>query len=293
MVAIHSIALACVDLCMYTCIVPFHVMLQVKGLYKGVTYPLLGQAAINAVLFGVESMTYTRLQKDSDNTLSVRNSIIAGLCAGTVQTVIVCPMELVKIRMQNQSIGQQHVSWAMKKLGALNGTVKQNGSNLFQNYRGPIATTQDIVRGEGLRGMFKGWWITLFREVPQFGIYFGTYAWLRLKLSQLTGTPPDELGAHYLSLAGGVTGVVTWCWYPVDVIKARFQNDSMIEGQGRKYSGVMDCLRKSVQSEGLGVLVRGIQPSLVRGFFNGFATFPVFTIILHFLNGYNTNYYYS
>jgi heme/copper-type cytochrome/quinol oxidase subunit 3 len=46
---------------------------------------------------------------------------------------------------------------------------------------------------EGLRGMFKGWWITLFREVPQFGIYFGTYAWLRLQLSQLTGTPPEEL----------------------------------------------------------------------------------------------------
>lgn len=271
-----------------------HTMIQVKGLYKGVTYPLLGQAAINAVLFGVESMTYARLQ-NGDSSLSIKNSVIAGLCAGTVQTVIVCPMELVKIRMQNQSIGQQHVSWAERKFGALriNGNNKDHQSrrNLFQNYRGPIQTTQDIIRMEGLRGMFKGWWITLFREVPQFGIYFGTYAWLRLKLSQLTGTPPDELGAHYLSLAGGVTGVVTWCWYPVDVIKARIQNDGGIKGEGRKYSGVMDCVRKSMRSEGLGVLFRGIQPSLVRGFFNGFATFPVFTLISQFLNGYNYHYY--
>ena len=78
------------------------IILQVRGLYKGVTYPLLGQAAINATLFGVESMTYTRLQ-NGESSLSIKNSIVAGLCAGTVQTVIVCPMELVKIRMQNQT----------------------------------------------------------------------------------------------------------------------------------------------------------------------------------------------
>ena len=79
------------------------------------TYLLLGQAAINAVLFGVESMVYARLQKD-DTSLSVLNSALAGFCAGTVQTVIVVPMELVKIRMQNQSIGKQHVSSAMRQL---------------------------------------------------------------------------------------------------------------------------------------------------------------------------------
>lgn len=264
-------------------------MIQVKGLYKGVTYPLLGQAAINAVLFGVESMVYSKLQK-GDESLNVLNSTLAGFVAGSVQTVIVCPMELVKIRMQNQSIGKQYVSWAMRKLGSdrtsyTTATLghSSSGELMFQNYRGPLQTTQDILRKEGVSGMFKGWWITVLREVPQFGIYFGCYAWLRLKISQLTGKPPDKLGIPYLSLAGGITGVVTWCWYPVDVIKSRFQNDG-IAGEARKYRGVMDCVRKSVRSEGLGVLVKGIQPSLVRGFFNGFATFPVFTLTLQFLN---------
>ena len=58
----------------------------------------------------------------------------------------------------------------------------------------------------------------------------------------------------------------------MDVIKSRFQNDGTA-GAERKYCGVIDCVRKSIESEGLGVLVRGIKPSLVRGFFNGFATF--------------------
>ena len=253
-----------------------------KGLYKGVTYPLLGQAAINAVLFGVESMVYERLQKhNQDKSLSIINSAVAGLFAGAVQTVIVCPMELVKIRMQNQSIGMQHVSWTMRRLGTSKTTPDSN--NIFHNYRGPLQTTRDIINRDGIRGIFKGWWITVFREVPQFGIYFGCYAWLRLKISQLTHTPPERLGIFYLSLAGGITGVITWCWYPVDVIKSRFQNDGTKE-EPRKYSGVVDCARKSVHHEGLGVLVRGIRPSLVRGFFNGFATFPVFTLVLQFLS---------
>ena len=44
-------------------------------------------------------------------------------------------------------------------------------------------------------------WITIFREVPQFGIYFGTYAWIRQKVSNVIGSPPEELGVPYLSLA--------------------------------------------------------------------------------------------
>lgn len=229
-------------------------------------------------------MVYERLQKhNQDKSLSTINSAVAGLFAGAVQTVIVCPMELVKIRMQNQSIGMQHVSWTMRKLGTSRLKRTTSDTNIFQNYRGPLQTTRDIISRDGIRGMFKGWWITVFREVPQFGIYFGCYAWLRLKISQVTNTPPERLGIFYLSLAGGITGVITWCWYPMDVIKSRFQNDGT-KGELRKYSGLVDCARKCIQQEGLGVLVRGIQPSLVRGFFNGFATFPVFTLVLQFLS---------
>ena len=65
--------------------------------------------------------------------------------------IVVCPVELVKIRMQNQSIGKQHISWAMKKLGTNRTAV--DGSNLSQGYRGPLETTQDIICKEGPRGM--------------------------------------------------------------------------------------------------------------------------------------------
>ncbi len=251
--------------------------MQVRGLFKGITYPLLGQAAINAVVFGVESMVYRRLPNGDSESLSVENSFVAGCCAGAVQTVIVCPMELVKIRMQNQGIGKQHVSQLSRLMGASEIAVPE--SRLLHGYRGPLETTRDIMRREGTRGMFKGWWLTIFREVPQFGIYFGTFAWMKLKLSSLTGIHHKELGVHYLALAGGMTGVVTWCWYPIDVIKSRFQNDREL-----RYAGVLDCVRKSVRLEGAQVLVKGLQPTLIRGFVNGFATFPIFTLVIKFLS---------
>ena len=248
-----------------------------KGLYKGVTSPLLGQAAINALVFGVEAMVYQRLGSDGADSLNVEKSVMAGMCAGAVQTLIASPMELVKIRMQNQSIGKEYTSWTMRKLGKA--PTPQAGFS--QDYRGPLETTLHILRKEGLRrGLFKGWWLTLFREVPQFGIYFGSYAWIRLKLMDLTGKGhPDQLGVVWLSLAGGVTGVLTWLWYPVDVIKSRFQDD-----RGKRYSGMVDCVRKSVRSEGVRVLVKGMQPTLVRGFLNGFATLPVYTLLMRLLH---------
>ena len=246
------------------------------------TYPLIGQGAINAIVFGVEVMVYKRLQApgDCDQSPNIRNSVIAGFCAGSVQTVIVSPMELIKIRMQTQNIGQQHMAWLIKEFGDIPTANKRH----LHSYSGPVQTTIEITRREGIRGLFKGWWLTYFREAPQFGIYFGTYAWVRTKMAAFANTSPDQLGVLPLSLAGGITGVVTWLWYPVDVIKSRYQNDGAHLTK-RKYTGMMDCVKKSVKHEGMGVFVKGIQPTLVRGFVNGFVTLPIFTLTMYWLDG--------
>ena len=238
-----------------------------RGFFKGLTSPLLGQGAINATVFGVESLVYMRLRRDANKTLSVANSAIAGMCAGAVQTIIVCPVELVKIRMQNQFIG--------RKLHPEQRTVC---------YFGPVQIAKKILYKEGIRGIFRGWWITLLREVPQFGIYFSTYAWMRLYFARITKTSPEELGILPLSLAGGATGIVTWCWYPVDVIKTRLQYNRTIDDRALKYNGITDCVIRSYKSEGVTVFIKGFQLTILRGFLNGFVTLPVFTLAMQFLH---------
>ena len=253
-----------------------------KGLFKGMTYPLLGQAGINAIVFGVERAVYRRLQPDTE-ALNVKSAVLSGLASGAIQSVIVCPMELIKIRMQNQGVGKQHVSWVMTKFGMADPEPTRKGVPFMKEYRGPLQTTKIIIKEHGFMGIYKGWWATVFREVPQFGIYFGTFEWLKMSMAKWKNVSHNDLSIPHVSIAGGVTGVVTWCWYPIDVIKTRFQSDGAI-GQPRVYNGIIDCVIKSVRAEGMGVLFRGLQPTLFRGFLNGAATFPVYTLVLKFLN---------
>lgn len=69
------------------------------------------------------------------------------------------------------------------------------------------------------------------------GLYFATY-------EALTQHSPEEeaVGTAAMLFAGGLTGTISWALtYPLDVIKTRLQAD------GVKYSGVVDCLRKSIR----------------------------------------------
>lgn len=73
-------------------------------------------------------------------------------------------------------------------------------------------------------------------------------------------------------MAGGLSGTVSWILtYPLDVVKTRLQVDP------GKYSSFADCLRKSVQSEGLVCLTRGLTPTLIRAFPTNAVTFTVVT----------------
>lgn len=68
----------------------------VRGLYRGVTSPLLGVAGINAIVFGIYG-NVQRQMKDSD---SLRSHAIAGAAAGLFQSFICSPVELAKLRLQ-------------------------------------------------------------------------------------------------------------------------------------------------------------------------------------------------
>ena len=48
-----------------------------------------------------------------------------------------------------------------------------------------------LVKQDGIQGLYRGFWATALREVPSWGVYFATYDWLK-KLSPKFG-PDDEL----------------------------------------------------------------------------------------------------
>jgi len=124
----------------------------VRGLYRGMTSPLLGVAGINAVTFGVNAQVLKQLPQPD----SISSITIAGASAGLIQTSIVSPMELVKTQMQ--VCGQTDIS----------GTVSH------------------ITRAAGFGGIFRGLGITATREVPAFAVYFSSYEVIVRNLGEST-----------------------------------------------------------------------------------------------------------
>ena len=88
--------------------------------------------------------------------LSFVNGIENGAFAGLVNTVVVGPAELVKCRMQMDKKGR----WGSSSECA-----------------------REIVRKEGVRGLFVGCYATAFREVFAYGAQFATYELLKARFT--------------------------------------------------------------------------------------------------------------
>ncbi|CAI5712057.1 unnamed protein product [Peronospora destructor] len=117
------------------------------GLYRGLLSPIVSNAPINAVVFGVQGQVVRQLQSSTE-TLSSSQHFLAGSSAGFVQVVFAAPSEHVKIQLQTGAISKENNSFGAAKT---------------------------IVRKYGTRTLFKGWQVCLLRDVPAFGAYFSGY----------------------------------------------------------------------------------------------------------------------
>ena len=116
---------------------------------------------------------------------------MAGCAAGVSQSLISCPMELIKTRAQLRSTSV---------LSCLRNTIHTEG---------------------GVRALYRGYWATVARDAPAFAVYFSCYE-LLLKFSK--NSNPSTL---LLLFAGGTAGAASWlAIYPLDVIKSRLQADT-------------------------------------------------------------------
>jgi len=58
-------------------------------------------------------------------------------------------------------------------------------------------------------------------------------------------------------VAGGITGGIEICiTYPTEYVKTQLQLDE--KGAGKKYNGIFDCVKKTVQQRGFLGLYRGL-----------------------------------
>lgn len=235
-----------------------------QALYRGMGAPLASVTFQNAMVFQI----YAILSRALDPSISAKEPpsykvvALAGVGTGAIQSLILSPVELVKIRLQLQ--GSNYTR-----------------SKQADHHKGPTDVARSILRREGLRGIYRGLSITVLRDAPSHGFYFWTYEYMREKLHPGCRKNGQE-SLQTMLVAGGLAGVASWvCCYPLDVVKTRLQAQS--PSSVLKYNGIVDCFYKSVKADGYSVLWRGLGAAVARAFVVNGAIFAAYEVALRCL----------
>lgn len=234
------------------------------ALYRGMAAPVASVAFQNAVVFQVYAVLSRAFDSNINEPPSYKSVALAGVGTGALQSMMLSPVELIKIRLQLQMAGNRH----------------------HPNKReGPLEIAKKILRKEGVRGIYRGLLITVLRDAPAHGVYFLSYERAREQLHPGCRKSGQE-SLMTMLVAGGLAGVASWVvCYPLDVMKSRLQaqSESYSEGIPPRYRGVIDCFRKSVEEEGYAVLWRGLGTAVSRAFLVNGAIFTAYELALRFL----------
>lgn len=208
--------------------------------------------AQNALLFagyGAGLGWCARQESGKPSSPSLWHVFGGGCVGGFVQSFIMSPVELVKVRLQLAETAA---------VGAAGGEI------------GAYALATGVIRSFGLRGLLsRGLGATMGRDVLPHGVWFATYDGCKQGFSKREGVCASDNGALSVGsqlASGGIAATTAWLvGYPFDVIKTRVQG-SRLGGNGvvGVSSGVLATARNMARVDGMGVFYRGIGLKLAR-----------------------------
>ena len=124
-----------------------------KGLWRGNGINVLKIAPENALKF----MAYDEMKKvikgDDDRELEIHERLMAGSFAGAFSQTVIYPLEVMKTRL------------ALRKTGEMEGGI--------------VKFAKEMMKAEGLKVFYKGYWPNLFGIIPYAGIDLAVYETLK------------------------------------------------------------------------------------------------------------------
>lgn len=125
----------------------------------------------------------------------------------------------------------------------------------------------EILRTDGVGGLFRGLTSTMAREMPGYFFFFGGYEGSKVFL---TNGQPEKAGLVVTVVSGGIGGICLWSSiFPFDVVKSRIQVQSSRDK-------MLTVLLTIVRTEGVRALYRGLGPTLLRTFPSSGALFVAY-----------------
>ncbi|KAK5117824.1 hypothetical protein LTR85_008799 [Meristemomyces frigidus] len=221
-----------------------------KGLLRGLSCAYIYQMTLNGCRLGFydpirRHLNSLALDRDLSHTQDPRIkayqslpiNIFSGATSGILGAAAGSPFFLVKTRLQSYSpflpVGTQH------------------------KYKNAWDGLGQIYRAEGVRGLYRGVYPAMVRTGFGSSVQLPTYFLAKRQLQKHFALP-DSAALHLLSsTASGF--VVCVVMHPPDTVMSRMYNQT-----GNLYSGALDCLFRTVKTEGVFAVYKGFFAHLAR-----------------------------
>ncbi|CAN6937790.1 unnamed protein product [Brassica oleracea] len=174
--------------------------------------------------------------------------------SGAIAATFVCPLDVIKTRLQVHGLPET-----------------RRGSVI-------ITSLGNILKKEGIRGMYRGLSPTIIALLPNWAVYFSVYGKLKDLLQSSDGKL--SIGANMVAAAGAgaSTSIAT---NPLWVVKTRLMTQGM-RPDVVPYKSMLSAFSRICKEEGFRGLYSGVIPSLV-GVSHVAIQFPVYEKIKQYM----------
>jgi len=176
--------------------------------------------------------------------MSFAKDFIAGGISAAVSKTAVAPIERVKLLLQVQHVSKQIAE--------------------ADRYKGMIDCFTRIPKEQGFGAFWRGNMANVIRYFPTQALNFAFKD--KYKQVFLGGVDKNKQFWRYFMgnlASGGAAGATSLCFvYPLDFARTRLGADVGKSAAEREYSGLANCLSKTVKSDGVAGLYRGFGVSV-------------------------------
>jgi len=226
-----------------------------RGLFRGNFADVLRaapQMGISFACYETYKRAFSRYDATDDKFLA---RFGAGGCSGVTSILCTYPLDLVRTRYA-----------ATAAAGSGSGGAAPTGL---------WGALRDVVRSDGLRGLYRGAPVACAEKFPNLALNFAMYDWAKDRVASTFGAK-SILGSLASGVfAGAVSNTVT---FPLDVVMKNLQLDG-VGGAARKYAGALDCARQIVAARGVRGLYGGLPANLAKAIPVAATSFMVYDLM--------------